>query len=495
VADEKKEDPQPITVVPKRGAFPRICELINTQKIFKPASSTPLEVIAERLTEPLDKLWDWGAQLNLWDAQWNNKSLEEQWARAISELLVGTAYFGPEIAAHLPNRKPLYEQFCSDNPAIGIVNPCETLATYLVLSRGYKPEDVNEVGLDSGDNSGIKVFDKKAGDGRWTTDLQRASFAKAIDKGDLKPGSCFGWQTPNNDKSVPGPHVVGVLRVDEQVKEAQIIDTGAAQSRLSPGDIPFAAPQPEWSIRGNYDNAKSTKVDLAIINTPATFKGLGTPATNFDLAAGLKRLKKARPFGLARLFVATEDLHTQNKVPSTQHPVKEGETPQRMMTVPNKLVFMSRVCRMWGAADTENYSIMRCQWALRSLPGWKATPDGPEAPVFAWWVFYSPKDTPKDTPKDELATLLLKAARATRLDEIPTQANKKKLMSGPFLIARSLGNGRTQWAFVSRALVPSKIGFIPPWMQTLLDEADFDTVFPPKGLSIPAALNDGVAVP
>ncbi len=265
----------------------------------------------------------------------------------------------------------------------------------------------------------------------------------------------------------------------EKLKQAQIVDTGAAQNRFDKGAVPFCAPT-EWGVRGNYDNLASKSVNELIVK--ATFRGLGTPGTHFDLAKGLKRLKKARPFGLARLFLATEQFPGSDKATPRQLDPNDPD-PKKKVSVPNSVVFMSKLIRMWGAAETENYSIMRCQWALRSLPKWTAK--GKELPVFAWWVFYS--------PTQELATRLMDSNRATRLDELEPKEGKEAFLSRPFLTVRTVDKGLTQWDYVLRALAPSEIGKIPAWMKTILDKAKFNSVINPDEVPIPAALNDGLA--
>ena len=472
------------SVAPSKGKVPRICDLVNITPIPKQPSGSTLQAIADGVVKPLDELWAWGEKLGAWDARWNNNTEEEKWARAISELLVGTAYFGPNIASYgTQDRTPFYESFCSNNPTIAIVNPCETLATYLVLSRGYSLDDVSKVGLDSGDNSSLPLF--KGNGGKWQTSDETRKFEKVIAAGDLKPGSCYGWYKFANGEKALGSHVVGVLRVDEEAKTAQILDTGAAQSRLGPGGTPYSTHS--WglhTIRGNYDNTASKTVDPVISQAP--YKGMGTPATTSKLSEGLKRLKKTRPFGLARLFVATDPL---KGAPKTEQVLLKDPDPKKTvtLTVPTPLVFMSKVCRMWGAKDTENYSIMRCQWALRALPKWKASQDGPELPAFAWWVFYC--------PKSELANMLFKAGRDQPLDQLTTGEDKKKLLSPIHLIVRSDKDGKTDWSFVLRALEPTRINSVPGWMSKMLEEANFETVFNRHNVAIPAPLNDGVDQP
>jgi hypothetical protein len=475
----------PDSAAPPKGGVPRICDLVNIHPMPKQPAGSTLEAIANGIKKPLTELWAWGEQLGKWDAKWNNGSEEEQWARAISELLTGTAYFGPNIAAFNSNdRTPFYESFCSSNPAIAIVNPCETLTTYILLSRGYKLEDVGATGLESGDNSSLPVF--KANGGRWNFSDDRRYFKKAIEAGDLKPGSCYGWHKLEGGEKALGSHAVGVLRVDEETKTAQLLDTGAAQSRLRPGETPYSTHT--WglsTIRGNYDNAASSSVDPKIAK--ADYKGLGTPAANHSLKLGLERLKKTRPLGLVRLFVATDPL--SGAPPTQKEPITSSDPKKTTMTVPKQLVFMSRVCRMWGEASDANYSIMRCQWSLRSLPPWKAAESGPELPAFAWWVFFS--------PMGELAKQLLdwRTDRGLQLDSLKTTADKGSLVSPIYLIIRSDKTGKTDWAYVSRALEPLKIGSIPSWMSTMLSEAGFDTVFNRHKVAVPFELNDGLALP
>lgn len=492
------------TAAPERKGFPRLVELINVDKIPKPrdqGAAEVLKMIAFRMNLPLDGLWSAGEYWNLWNKQWNiydpdahpmqlkilksgRPLLEEQWARGISELLLGTAYDGPDVeTGNAVPIQDIYKSFCEGaQPFVAVCCACQMLVSYTVLSRGYGMPYVNNAGIDCDGNDGLKVFTSEGGHWDKGGPLRFADAMKAAHP--LQQGSCYSWvgRDPDGTKQ-KGSHVVSILRVDtDGKKQAQLFDTGAAQ------DAPRPAPScaPKWDYSGNYDNEGSLMVRSFIPGSKTDAKiggrygGLGTPAARSDaqLQAGIDRMKKTRPYGLARLFVATLPFSAKTK--------KKVRIEEKDLEVPEGLVFMSRLLRMWGADETANYTIARCQYALRSLPDWKPpeTPGTPEqeAKTFrtvAWWVFYS--------PRGDLATVLMQEAtpRAKRLVDLGSVS-----VGEPLLVVSSLENGRTDWTYVRRALAPATIGTIPDWMKALLKEVGPHTVYNPEGVAIPGELDD-----
>src|SRR5262249_48824936 len=112
------------------------------------------------------------------------------------------------------------------------------------------------------------------------------------------------------------------------------------------------------------------------VTTPS-YIGMGTPAAAPDLAAATARLKKVRHIGLCRLVLT-----------------RRGATfvpgPQPGMSHPD-LLFVSRMLRMYGDLEDQNYCLARYFWSLRALPGTKQ--------IQAYWLFYVPIDGGGDTPE------------------------------------------------------------------------------------------------
>jgi len=128
--------------------------------------------------------------------------------------------------------------------------------------------------------------------------------------------------------------------------------------------------------KGEYEDALWDRVSTSY------YCGMGILKPGNDLPGAIARLKKTRPIGLARLLLLKRGAAVVN--------AKGADLAERYG---DGLVYLSRLVRMYGDKDDQNFTIARCYWSLRNLPGTKD--------IAAYWLFYAPIDG-KAKPAKEL---------------------------------------------------------------------------------------------
>ena len=105
-------------------------------------------------------MWKKGAAMGLWDAtKWKDTDPEEQWARAITELLLGLPYNGSAGIYGKPNQDGIFYKPFSDpaaEPIAPIAAACQHLVSIGVLSRGYTYKDLLEMGFSCSEASSTR---------------------------------------------------------------------------------------------------------------------------------------------------------------------------------------------------------------------------------------------------------------------------------------------------------------------------------------------------
>jgi hypothetical protein len=381
-----------------------------------------LELIAKRLEGGLDGVWKKGAAMGLWDStKWKESDPEEQWARAITELLLGQPYNGAAAPYGHPNQDTIfYKPFTdpSTSPIVSFTAACQHNASFGVLSRGFTLNDAAGTGFSCDDASSMGMF--KTG-GKWFRDEEKLDLAKAIDAG-LAPGSIYVFKPPplskiekKENKQRDGSHIAFVLRVDRDQKQAQFFDTGGLKHRERVGG-PVPAIMMNFMSKGSYDDPLCDKV------TAKHYLGMGIPRPPANLSAAVARIRRTRPMAFARLVLTARGA----KFPSPIDP----KSP------PSDLLFVSRLLRTWGDAEDQNFTIARYFWSLRSLPCTRE--------FQALWFFYVPQDvyvgskaSAEQKMKARTATAVMSAPRTKKIDEFGVPLNRQC-----YLVIGSLADGQ-----------------------------------------------------
>jgi hypothetical protein len=407
---------------------PRLCVALNEVDPGDTGTDTSLrailELIAKRLEGGLDVVWKKGAEKGLWDpTKWKETDVEEQWARAVTELLLGMPYNGAAAPyGHAgQDAQYFYKPFADPaaEPIVSFTSACQQNVTYGVLSRGYPLSDLLEMGFSCNDSRSMKLFKG----GKWFDDADKKSIEKAIDAG-LTPGSVYVFKPGDkNDPTQPkGSHIAFVLRVDADQKQAQFFDTFGLGHPGRMSQQVLLIP----SYMGAYDDPL-----WGMVTTPH-YIGMGIPKPPPDLAAAIQRIRKTRMIGFARLIL-----------------VQRGATfrsPIDPKNPPPELLFVSRLLRMWGDKDDQNFTIARYYWSLRDLP---ATKD-----IQAYWAFWVPQDPPPDpkaSPTKKVikpASVVIAAPRTAKVDDFGSPLNRER-----YLIMGSLSNGKVQQVERRRTII------------------------------------------
>jgi hypothetical protein len=335
--------------VPK---VPNLAVAINAPPPRGQPSIDPIE--AQQVEAVLQLLYD--NLLNGVEAAWgtpegkgnieNSDSLDEQWARLITEKLLFLPYQGPNNYGYVSGRaeKVFWQKMIDPvDPAYPIVACCQQLASMAAISRGFDGLAEKDIGATSAENVetvGGRVIPK--GDaqlgpqadssGLPLTKLDRALTNKVgPDPGsnlELTPGSCY--------VRTGADHVAFFVRVDREKKLAQFFDTGAMTDKVPQSPWPKALDDLQtWP--GIYDYHWQPDVSK-------TLKHWGfLPRDDEKLAKGIERLKRTRPLGFARIVLRAR--------------------------ASNKLVFATPLLLMYGPQPSMNFSIARFLGALRGMMG------------------------------------------------------------------------------------------------------------------------------
>jgi hypothetical protein len=236
----------------------------------------------------------------------------------------------------------------------------------------------------------------------------------------------------------------------------------------------------DFKAKGSYDDPLWDTV------TTAYYIGMGVPKAPGDLAAQVARIRKTRPIGFARLVLAARGA-------KFDQPIDKDKPPA-------DLLFVSRLLRMYGDADDQNFTIARYYWSLRKLANTNE--------VQAYWVFYAPIDValgpdaaPDKKAKAAYAKAVMTAPRSKKVDEFATPFSKDswvvignmadgqvKQVQRKYTKADSNEPGSTAPARSYTVVEPS--GAFPPNLQKLLDTLPAKQAIAPGAPALPALFND-----
>lgn len=286
-------------------------ELARKAKTQKPASDVDavidiLRHVHGRMLAGLGEIWagagfsacKGGKALCDWDPdELDGAELQEAWAQAISEQIVGTAYNGagnflgawsynsPGDGNHdrdagflMSIRSRLVSP--AGELCVPLVFACQQLSTWVLFTAGHQKLAEDPIAATIGNKGNIDGDTVKLSGPPKLDDLKKA-------KG-LLPGT-FIFRHPS-----PTPHV-GIIVRTPGLEAFQLLDTGGWNSGPAEGS-------------GNHDTSSLTKL-------PNESNGFVIPkkALPNDLKDVIRRLRRARPLGVAQLAIFRRGLENDAK--------------------------------------------------------------------------------------------------------------------------------------------------------------------------------------
>lgn len=144
---------------------------------------TVIDAICTQLTDAtFDSVWDTPAGKLPIDPATDDEKLEEDWAKGIDELILGTAYTGPDIIPAFPSKggiksplKYIYSRFSLDpsgtgdfsvpkDPAMSLGIACQHMTSYGLLSRGIPTGRMSGVGVAASQSTaGLPLYKERPG--------------------------------------------------------------------------------------------------------------------------------------------------------------------------------------------------------------------------------------------------------------------------------------------------------------------------------------------
>ncbi|MCI5161489.1 MAG: hypothetical protein D3917_05600 [Candidatus Electrothrix sp. AX5] len=301
--------------------------------------------------------------INLADLS-TEQETEECWAQHVAEFLTCTTYCGPgwgmgaPAAAGFPkNTDPghrkdswVMRQYLSeDNPMYSLMYTCQQLASMGLIFRGH--ESIAHSPLDShapsiGDLPGSTIItpNTKGEWPEWTSEGGGwVKVSQPLKSDRLKTGTCFYFLKDNPKPKKDFPHVGLTLQILRGRNKLQMIDTGAWISDLT-GPLPCVPDSSDK--RGGYNFDTPYKELISKGGTTYSLTGIRVPPPSQNLRDAIAKMRRARPFGVARLVVTIR-----------------GDNSSITQT---RTVWVSRLTPMYRA--DEAYSTARLFGALRGCP-------------------------------------------------------------------------------------------------------------------------------
>ncbi len=366
-----------------------------------------LNFIYGRLTDDLKTVWQYPeGRSDRWGWKNSNGELngQEDWARAIAELLTAVPYHGPGqnyLSGSHEDHVVLRKMYDQDDPAIPVMGACQQLCSIAAISQGLAGKGPNgelsdiTIGTEAdslktngltaaGTNSALPIF---KGDGCFKSEKANQGAASALKAG-ARQGSSFGGYLKTNDG--PSPHIAFVVRANPAFETLQFFDTGGLNIQDRP-DKPLAlALQPDFRTIREYQFTES-------ISFGHSFNGMGVlpPKGDATLQTCATALRKMRPLGLARLLLArSPEAANSGSSHSASTPVEFGD-----------LLYISPLLCMYEPkqGSIHNFYASKLLWSLRGLPGFER--------LRAFWSVFVPDQTWSNAVLDKGGEVLVKATR------------------------------------------------------------------------------------
>lgn len=334
---------------------------------------------------------------------------------------------------------PFYPEITNEDPAVPMSAACQHLATFSLLTRGFRIEEQVRSGATFGLSAQPVQSYLKVLNWIWRED-GGADIDACIAKG-LSSGSSFTWhkwhrncgrvvkisvaastklpgdtgyrlgaaveadegRIPAEVKKIEdrypgsprliagvtingqpsGSHIANVLRCHKDKKRIQLFDASAGSYSKAPMDK-----DGDYGFIIGTDGCNGDAIAHAKDPTPwksgtgvsamrPNANGVGIAAAPPDLAAQIETLKRSRPVGLAR-YVLT-------------------------VRATGEVLFVSKLLRTWGNDPSQNFWVTRYLWSLRNTPGFTT--------LQPWWLLFTPQ-------KGLARAMWASGARAKRLDDL-----------------------------------------------------------------------------
>jgi len=355
---------------------------VNDPAIVKESLKSILSVIKSQLYSSLFEAWfstEGRGDLPIESLG----SLNEKWARLITEMLLFTPYGGPDSATGVYPESRFWQKMAGGS-LYPVTAACQHLCTMAAITRGFPVENKP---YNAGDGGSIATLNgiqgKTWSKGRINGDPQDVKVAYRLGKSGepvLGPGSVYVKTAGTS------PHIAFILRTNGDQARIQFFDTGGMRPQEPEGQKPKALIETQGGEMqySNYDYNWDGRV-----NQPCSEWGFLPEQGQDNLQQAIEKMRRARPLGLARLVL-------RKKI--------DDKTAGLLFATPLLLMFDK-------SKDTLNFSIARYLWSLRYMPKRKDL-EG----LFLIYI-----------PQSRMAEVMLEASRDTSLDQmIKTVSDEKK---------------------------------------------------------------------
>lgn len=433
VLSSKNENPPRLvlalnsTFVPDPANLPRFTELQSQKgadfdfaKPGTPEISYLIRQIYDRLSADFLAPWfgpDGGPQAQVLSR--TQLSRDERWARLIAERFSVQPYTMPSIVysnpagLRLDDKHLYYKMQHHEDPAYPIVGECQHHVTAAALGRGFTFAEIQLEASDTVKRTALETMFTAGPSGAAVAKLTQSSEASwltrtagssALDTLDAKfqPGSAFAFNDSDSSQSPQfHPHIAYVVRIARTTKGVQRIQF------FDVGGMNVSEPKhPAIDTSSTYEYPWSNDGKQGALGAYAGTALLTALAPTLD--AGLDRLERARPLGLARLVLA------RRNNPRTQKPTSYSADP-----IEDWLLYASPLLRMYESGGN-NYHLSRYLWSLRELPGAEH--------IQAIWQISSPRGTFTEAMVYGLGTPVSRAVKlAAMIKDVAAKRPRDKI--------------------------------------------------------------------
>jgi hypothetical protein len=368
---------------------PRLSCALQTTPAPRPAtiSGTSTDIVKGilayiwgRLAGGLDPAWT-GPDGGTFDPN----DVEEQWARTITGMMLGSCYMSPATAYFSGSDQTYYDALEGGGP-FPLAVMCQQSCTVALISRGFTHPDYSNAGttgLNAGGSEGRPIWQKTGAKwlpGTTTPDLRSVAGTMAATP-TIGPGAMyeFALATPNS-----GPaHIAYLLRVprkstNKSIDAIQFFDTGGM-------NVATRTDSPCVDGIGIFDDPWVLGTVPGPTGGSAAFKGVGVLPPPPNLSGSVATMKKAWPLGFCRLILRRSS---------------------------GGVMYASPLLPMCHSDDPlHNFSVATLLWSLRGIPSSTVVnEEGADGFGSAEWNVF--------VPRGSVTSQTLKEGRAATLRQV-----------------------------------------------------------------------------